>query len=106
MPASNILCLFVTCIILPLATGHGPNAHVQPGAPADCVSWYSAKDGDTVVGISKTYDIPLSSFMDANPQLSGDPLALWAGYDYCVPQGTKTVSLTGTESNSSIQRFG
>lgn len=40
--------------------------------------------------------------MDANPQLHGDPLALWEGYDYCVPLGSKTVSPAGPEQFASF----
>lgn len=32
-----------------------------------------------------SYSIVLETFMGANPQLSNDPMALWQGYDYCVP---------------------
>lgn len=43
-------------------------------------------DGDTVLSIATANNIPLAAFIDANPQLAGDPLLLWRGYDYCVPQ--------------------
>lgn len=97
MRAQNMLGLFVACIILPLATAVGPSGPTQPGAPADCVSWYSAKRGDSASRIAASNNIRLETFMDANPQLSGDPLALWEGYDYCVPLGSKTVSPAGPE---------
>lgn len=97
MQAKNLLGLFATCIFLALAAAVGPSGPTQPGAPADCVLWYSAKEGDTASEIATSYNIQLETFLGANPQLSGDPeLSLWKGYDYCVPQGSKTVSQVGS----------
>lgn len=106
MQPQNVVGILVACIILPLAVAVGPSGPTQPGALADCISWYSAKDGDTATGISGTHNIPLAAFMDANPQLSGNPLALWAGYDYCVPQDSKTVSPTGPDAVSQPRALG
>lgn len=92
MQTPNRLGLFVACIILRLTMAVGPSGLTQPGAPADCISWYTAKKGDTANGIAASHNIPLSTFYGANPQLSGDPLALWEGYNYCIPEGLKPVS--------------
>lgn len=89
------LSFFVTSVILPLATAIGPSGPTQPGAPMDCILWYSAQGGDTASQIAGNYNIPLETVMDGNPQLSGNPLDLWEGYDYCVPQGSKTAGPPG-----------
>lgn len=95
MRAQNTPGLLAACIILPLSTAVGPSGPTQPGAPADCTSWYSAKKGDSASRVASSQNIRLETFMDANPQLSGDPLALWEGYDYCIPLGSKTVGPAG-----------
>lgn len=97
MRAQNKLGLLLACVTSQLAMAVGPSGPTQPGAPADCIMWYSAKEGDTASGIATTHNIPLATFMDANTQLSGDPLALWEGYNYCVPQGSRTASLASPD---------
>ncbi|KAI3400767.1 hypothetical protein diail_1976 [Diaporthe ilicicola] len=85
-----VSAFFVASAALPLAATVGPSGPTQPGAPVDCILWVSAKEGDTASQISNDYNIPLETFMNGNPQLSGNPLNLWKGYDYCVPQGSRT----------------
>lgn len=105
MQAPNRLGLFVACIILRPTVAVGPSGLTQPGAPADCVLWYSAKKGDTASGIAANYNIPLTTFIGANPQLSGDPLALWEGYDYCIPEGLKPVSSAISKTSLLKKKF-
>lgn len=106
MKTHNKLFFIVAGIILPLATAAEPKGPVQPGSPADCTTWYTAKDGDTVIRISKANNMTMKAFMDANPQLAGDPLLLWRCYDYCVTPGSNSVSLNGQSAGPAVEWFG
>ncbi|KAG9691211.1 carbohydrate-binding module family 50 protein, partial [Aureobasidium melanogenum] len=101
-PGSSVaLKAFTTC------AGISPPAQTQNGIVSGCTQWYTAKSGDTCLGIAAKFNISNEQFMAWNPAVD-PPLCynMWLNYAYCVstdcaPVNTSSTAVSTTISTSS-----
>ncbi|KAH0256756.1 carbohydrate-binding module family 50 protein, partial [Aureobasidium melanogenum] len=77
--------------------GIPPSAPTQNGIVSDCTQWYTAKSGDTCLGIAAKFNISNEQFMAWNPPVD-PPLCynMWLNYGYCVSTDCALVSTSST----------
>ncbi|KAH0269916.1 carbohydrate-binding module family 50 protein, partial [Aureobasidium melanogenum] len=74
--------------------GIPPPAPTQNGIVSGCTQWYTAKSGDTCLGIAAKFNISNEQFMAWNPAVD-PPLCynMWLNYGYCVSTDCALFSL-------------
>ncbi|KAG9689796.1 carbohydrate-binding module family 50 protein, partial [Aureobasidium melanogenum] len=82
--------------------GIPPSAPTQDGIVSGCTQWYTAKSGDTCLGIAAKFNISNEQFMAWNPAVD-PPLCynMWLNYGYCVSTDCALVS-TSSKSASIV----
>lgn len=77
--------------------GIPPTAPTQNGVVSGCTQWYTAKSGDTCLGIAAKFNISNEQFMAWNPAVD-PPLCynMWLNYGYCVSTDCALVSTSST----------
>ncbi|KAG9594945.1 hypothetical protein KCU97_g5412, partial [Aureobasidium melanogenum] len=83
--------------------GIPPPAPTQNGIVSGCTRWYTAKLGDTCLGIAAKFNISNEQFMAWNPAVD-PPLCynMWLNYGYCVSTDCALVSASSTPVSTTV----
>ena len=96
------LSLLLTIVPATLAVDRKPGGPVHPGQPANCVAWYTVKQGDDCNSVPKQYYISREQFLAWNPAVSDDCTEnFWLKSAYCVAvdeNGAETSTKSATSS--------
>ncbi|KAI4748369.1 concanavalin A-like lectin/glucanase [Aureobasidium sp. EXF-12298] len=84
-------------------SGIPPPAPTQNGIVSGCTQWYTAKSGDTCLGIAAKFNISNEQFMAWNPAVD-PPLCynMWLNYGYCVSTDCALVSASSTSVSTTV----
>ncbi|KAG9675510.1 carbohydrate-binding module family 50 protein, partial [Aureobasidium melanogenum] len=84
-------------------SGIPPPAPTQNGIVSGCTQWYTAKSGDTCLGIAARFNISNEQFMAWNPAVD-PPLCynMWLNYGYCVSTDCALVSASSTSVSTTV----
>ncbi|KAM0746839.1 hypothetical protein T439DRAFT_360131 [Meredithblackwellia eburnea MCA 4105] len=65
-----------------------------------CTQFYNVPSGSYCILVADKFGITLDEFYAMNPQVDGECLNLWAGYDYCVARTSSSSSAAPTTTSS------
>ncbi|KAK6003868.1 hypothetical protein QM012_008718 [Aureobasidium pullulans] len=96
-PTKSTASTSVAVKVSTTCAGVQPSAPTQDGIVSGCTQWYTAKSGDTCLGIAATFNISNEQFMAWNPAID-PPLCynMWLNYGYCVSTDCALVSTSTT----------